>query len=108
MLEEKIDIDTKVKFLQGFAHKIRIQILESIKDEEKTVSEILTSLSCSQSSVSQHIACLKGCGLINGRQEGKFIYYSLSSQKVRELLQMFNHVLDDVQNDVACCENHIV
>ncbi len=108
MSKENVDLDTKVKFLQGFAHKVRIQILEIIKDEEKTVSEILSSLSCSQSSVSQHIACLKGCGLIMGRQEGKFIYYNLSSQKVRELLQMFDHVLDDVQKDVACCEDHIV
>ncbi|EDL65597.1 putative transcriptional regulator [Bacillus sp. SG-1] len=102
-----IDMETKVKFLQGFAHKMRIQILECIKEEEKTVSQIVQDLDGSQSSISQHISCLKGCGLIVGRQEGKYVYYSLSNQKVRDLLTMFDVVLEEVQSDVACCENHI-
>jgi DNA-binding transcriptional ArsR family regulator len=104
---DKVDMDMKIKFLQGFSHKVRIQILECIKDEEKTVSQIVTDLNVSQSSVSQHLACLKGCGLIVGRQDGKFIYYSLRNQQVRELLTMFDVVLEDVQNDIACCKDHI-
>jgi DNA-binding transcriptional ArsR family regulator len=107
-LLKEIDMETKVKFLQGFAHKIRIQILDCIKEEEKTVSQIINDVEGSQSSISQHISCLKGCGLIVGRQEGKYIYYSLSNQKVRDLLTMFDEVLEEVQDDVACCHNHIV
>jgi ArsR family transcriptional regulator, cadmium/lead-responsive transcriptional repressor len=103
----KVDLDMKIKFLQGFSHKVRIQILESIKDEEKTVSQIVADLKASQSSVSQHLACLKGCGLIVGRQDGKYMYYSLRNQQVRELLSMFDVVLEDVQNDISCCKNHI-
>jgi len=103
----KAGIDMKVKFLHGFAHKVRIEILECIKEEEKTVSEIVKSLNGNQSNISQHLACLKGCGLIVGRQEGKYIYYSLRNQQVRDLLSMFDTVLQDVENDIACCENHI-
>lgn len=103
----KVDMDTKVKFLHGFSHKTRIQILECIKNNEKTVTQIIEDIRSSQSSISQHLACLKGCGLIVGRQEGKYVYYSLRNQKVRELLTMFDDVLEDVENDVACCENHI-
>ncbi|KPL57733.1 ArsR/SmtB family transcription factor [Rossellomorea vietnamensis] len=106
-MDKKIDLETKVKFLQGFAHRIRIQILESIKTEEKTVSQIVSELDGSQSSVSQHLACLRGCGLIVGRQEGKFTYYSLSNQHVHDLLTMFDVVLDEVDDDVACCRHHI-
>lgn len=104
----KIDMDTKVKLLQGFAHKVRIQILECIKENEKTVSQIVNDLNVSQSNISQHLACLKGCGLIVGRQEGKYIFYSLSNQEVRDLLTMFDDVLEKVQNDVVNCEDHIV
>jgi len=102
------DMDLKVKFLQGFAHKIRIQILECIKEEEKTVSHIVSHLNGNQSNISQHLACLKGCGLIVGRQEGKYIFYSLSNQHVRDLLTMFDVVLDEVQNDVESCHYHII
>jgi DNA-binding transcriptional ArsR family regulator len=107
-VNETIDLDTKVKFLQGFAHKIRIQILECIREEEKTVSQIVEDLDGNQSNISQHLACLRGCGLILGRQEGKYTFYSLSNQHVRDLLKMFDVVLDEVQNDVACCKDHIV
>lgn len=103
----KSDVDMKIKFLRGFADKTRIQILESIKDHEKTVSQIVDELKGNQSNISQHLACLKGCGIIVGRQEGKFIYYSLRNKQVRDLLTMFDVVLEDVQNDVASCDRHI-
>ncbi|WP_088051960.1 ArsR/SmtB family transcription factor [Virgibacillus dakarensis] len=103
----KADIDTKMKFLHGFSHKTRIQILECIKEEEKTVSQIVDDLNGNQSNISQHLACLKGCGLVVGRQEGKYVYYRVRNQLVRDLLTMFDVVLEDVQNDVTCCKNHI-
>ncbi|MCK6256375.1 metalloregulator ArsR/SmtB family transcription factor [Fictibacillus sp. WQ 8-8] len=102
-----IEIDTKVKFLRGFADKTRIQILEALMDEEKTVSQIVEAINGNQSNISQHLACLKGCGIIVGRQEGRYCYYRIRNQQVRELLNMFNVVLADVQNDVACCDSHI-
>lgn len=103
----KVDIDTKMKFLHGFSNKTRVQILESIKEEEKTVSQIVDDINGSQSNISQHLACLKGCGLIVGRQDGKYVYYRVRNQLVRDLLTMIDVVLEDVQNDIACCENHI-
>ncbi|XQY92581.1 ArsR/SmtB family transcription factor [Metabacillus sp. HB246100] len=102
-----IDLDLKVKFLHGFSHRVRIQILDCIKHEEKAVSQIVKEIEGNQSNISQHLACLKGCGLIVGRQEGKYVYYSLSNHKVRDLLTMFEDVLVDIQTDVSCCENHI-
>lgn len=104
---ENIDINMKVKLIHGFSNKTRIQILESIKNEEKTVSQIIEEVNGNQSNISQHLACLKGCGIIVGRNEGKYCYYSLRNNQIRNLLMMFDVVLEDVQNDVACCENHI-
>ncbi|MFC3418030.1 ArsR/SmtB family transcription factor [Salinicoccus hispanicus] len=102
-----VDLDTKVKLIHGFSNKTRLQILESIKMDEKTVSEIVADIGASQSSISQHLACLKECGIIIGRQQGKYIYYALRNQNMRDLLSMFDTVLDDVGENVASCENHI-
>ncbi|MEK3886586.1 ArsR/SmtB family transcription factor [Bacillus sp. FSL K6-3431] len=101
------NLDTKVKLVHGFSNKTRLQILESIKDHEKTVSQIVEEINGNQSNISQHLACLKGCGIIVGRNEGKYCYYSLRNQHIRDLLTMFDVVLEDVQNDVACCDSHI-
>jgi DNA-binding transcriptional ArsR family regulator len=104
---QTLNLDTKVKFLRGFSDKTRIQILESMKEKEKTVSEIIDDINGNQSNISQHLTCLKGCGIIVGRQEGKYCYYSLRNQQVRDLLTMFDVVFSEVQTDVACCERHI-
>jgi DNA-binding transcriptional ArsR family regulator len=102
------NIDMKVRLVHGFSNKTRLQILESIKDQEKTVSQIVEDINGNQSNVSQHLACLKGCGIIVGRNEGKYCFYSLRNQHIRDLLTMFDVVLKDVQNDVACCDRHLV
>ena len=104
---DKSNFDIKVKLIHGFSNKTRLQILECIKDEEKTVSQIIEDTKASQSNISQHLACLKGCGIINGRNEGKYMYYSLRNQHIRGLLSLFDVVLEDVENDVASCDRHI-
>ena len=103
----KIDLDTRANFFHGFSNKTRIQILDSIKDNEKTVSQIVDEIDGNQSSVSQHLACLRGCGLIVSRQEGKYVYYHIRNKKIRQLLDMFDEVLVDIQKDISTCESHI-
>jgi len=102
-----VDINTKMKLLHGFSHKTRVQILEAVKEKEKTVSELVQQLEGNQSNISQHLACLKGCGLVVGRQEGKYVYYRVRNQLVRDLLTMVDEVLEDVHTYVDSCENHI-
>lgn len=106
MVRTDKDLNVKVKFIRGFGDKTRILILECIRDSEKTVSQIIEEVQASQSSISQHLGCLKECGLIVGRQHGKYMYYSLRNEKVKHLLDMFDDVLDDVQTEVACCDRH--
>nr|WP_211211826.1 metalloregulator ArsR/SmtB family transcription factor [Salinicoccus albus] len=103
-----VDDESKVKLLHGFSNKTRIQILECIKDDEKTVSQVVDELQGNQSNISQHLACLKGCGIISGRRNGKYVYYGLRNQRVRDLLTMIDVVLEDVESDITTCENHIV
>lgn len=99
-------LDIKVKFVKGFADRTRLQILESIKHQEKTVLQIVDEINGNQSNVSQHLACLKGCGIVTSRQDGKFIYYSLRDEQVGSLLNMFDAVLGDVEQQVAACDKN--
>lgn len=99
---------TKEQFLHGFAHRTRVQILEQLQTGEKAVSEIMETVEGSQSSLSQHLACLRGCGLIVNRQDGRFVYYRLRNRNIHRLLEMFDDVLADVEEDVAACEHHMI
>lgn len=105
MNQKKFDqLDVKAKFIRGFSDKTRLQILECIKDREKPVSQIVDDIQGNQSNISQHLACLKGCGIIVGRQEGKYVYYSLSNEKIKDMLNMFDTVLSLVNDGVTKCD----
>ena len=99
-------LDIKVKFIKGFSDRTRLQILESIKHQEKTVLQIVDEIKGNQSNISQHLACLKGCGIVISRQEGKYIFYSLRDEQVRSMLDMFDAVLGDVEQQVAACDKN--
>ncbi|PTL16952.1 transcriptional regulator, partial [Staphylococcus gallinarum] len=91
----------------GLSNPIRLQILELIKDCECTVNQIVSATRISQSSVSQHLACLKGCGLVTSRQAGKYVYYKLTTNSVKTLLTLIDTVIIETQDDTKKCQHHI-
>ncbi|MBD2871701.1 ArsR/SmtB family transcription factor [Paenibacillus arenilitoris] len=101
---EKSSVEVKAKFIRGFGDKTRLQILESIRRSEKTVSQIVAELNGNQSNISQHLACLKGCGIIVSRQEGKYIYYSLRNERIDQLLDVMEAVFAQVAEEVSACD----
>lgn len=99
-------LDVKAKFMRGFSDKTRLQILGCIKDKEKTVSQIIEEIQGNQSNISQHLTCLKGCGIIVGRQEGKYVHYSLRNEQIKQFLSIMEDVSMQVEGEVAACEKN--
>ncbi|MES5810779.1 metalloregulator ArsR/SmtB family transcription factor [Mammaliicoccus sciuri] len=102
------DIELKAHFIHGLSNKTRLTILELLKLKEMTVNEIVEQSKISQSSISQHLACLKGCGLVISRQEGKFVYYQIKNNQILALLQLIDSVVEDTEEDIACCQHHTI
>jgi len=107
-LEQLLEpLDVKVRVVHGFSNKTRLQILECLSEGEKTVTEIVEIVQGNQSNISQHLACLKGCGLIQKRTQGKYGYYSLRNETVRDLLRLFGDLTLEIGRESACCAHHI-
>lgn len=105
-----IDLNTyleiKVKFFRGFADKTRLGILEALKDGEKTVSEIVehTAGKCgNQSNISQNLSCLRGCGVIIGRQEEKYTYYRIRNNEIIKFMKQADAILQGITTEVWRC-----
>jgi len=73
-------------FLKALAHESRLMILCDLLHGEKSVGELEALLSRRQSSVSQQLARLRLEGLVSARRDGKTIYYSIASDKVRSII----------------------
>src|SRR5580765_1028883 len=72
--------------LRAINHKLRQQILKLIDEQGRiTVTEIYVKLRLEQSVASQHLAILRKAGFVRTERDGKFIYYSVSSERLEEL-----------------------
>ncbi len=72
--------------LRAFNHKLRQQILKLIDTQEKiTVTEIYVKLRIEQSVASQHLAILRRAGFVNTERDGKFIYYTVNVDRMKDL-----------------------
>ena len=71
----------------------RIEILNTLKTEEKTVSELVTVLGASKANVSQHLAVMRHKGILTTRREGVNIYYRVANPKVIEACALMKEVL---------------
>ena len=75
-------------FLKALGHEGRLMILCHLATGEKSVTELEDLLSARQSAVSQQLTRLRFEGLVSPRREGKVIYYTLSDDRARQILEL--------------------
>ena len=78
----------KAEFFKALAHPLRIAILDSLRDGERTVNELCVALRVEQSSLSQQLAVLRTRDIVSGRKEGLNVFYSVNDPTVFKLLDV--------------------
>ncbi|MCC0179636.1 winged helix-turn-helix transcriptional regulator [Waterburya agarophytonicola K14] len=63
---------------RAFADPLRLQIIELLRSQELCVCELCEQLEVNQSKLSFHLKNLKDANLVNSRQQGRWMYYSLN------------------------------
>ena len=89
------DMDRMVKnaqkasnFLKAISHEGRLMILCHLASGEKSVTELEDLLSARQAAVSQQLTRLRLEGLVTPRRDGKAIYYSLTDDRPRQIIEV--------------------
>lgn len=75
-------------FLKAISHEGRLMILCHLASGEKSVTELETLLSARQAAVSQQLSRLRLEGLVTPRREGKTIYYTLSDDRPKKIMEV--------------------
>jgi DNA-binding transcriptional ArsR family regulator len=109
LLTRTVDaISLKAKLFRGFADPSRLSILEALSVGPLTVSTLVEATGLSQSNVSNHLSCLRDCGLVVSTQQGRYVSYQLSDGRVNILLQQADELLDEVARGVYACTRYNV
>jgi ArsR family transcriptional regulator, cadmium/lead-responsive transcriptional repressor len=101
-------IEIQAKLFRGFSDPSRLSIMDVLRDGARTVSEIVETTGLTQSNVSNHLGCLRDCGLVTAKQQGRFVYYELSDDRVGQLLILADELLADVAKGVYECTRYNV
>ena len=106
LLANPKSIEIQAKLFRGFSDPSRLAILETLQNGALTVGEIVEGTGLTQSNVSNHLACLRDCGLVIAEQKGRFVYYELSDPRVGQLLTLADELLADVAKGVYECTRY--
>ncbi|MFQ5787851.1 MAG: ArsR/SmtB family transcription factor [Thermodesulfobacteriota bacterium] len=102
-LSEPLTEELLPKFFKAFCDPSRLKIIYLLLEKERNVTDLIANLGVSQSGVSNHLACLKWCGFVTSRKEGKNIYYQVSDDRVEEILHLANQVIADNAEHIYAC-----
>lgn len=86
ILLDYADLRKAVLVLRAVNHQLRQRILHLMEESEGiTVTDIYIKLRLEQSVASQHLAILRRAGVVRTERNGKFIYYSLDKDRLKQI-----------------------
>lgn len=91
------------KFFHGLSNPARFKIALSLLESEKNVGQLVDELGMKQAQISNQLACLKWCGYVSTRQEGKFVYYRITDDRIRKIIELAREVVADNAEHINCC-----
>ncbi|HUW64674.1 MAG TPA: metalloregulator ArsR/SmtB family transcription factor [Spirochaetia bacterium] len=74
-------------FLQGFSNPVRVEIMCSLRDGEKSVGDIAGRVGAKQSNISQQLQILMAKGYVAKRREERNIYYRVQKTEIYEVME---------------------
>lgn len=81
----------------------RLAIVQHLALGEHRVVDLTGHLGLAQSTVSAHLACLKGCGLVDSRPVGRASVFSLARPELLTLLSAAEALLAETGDAVVLC-----
>jgi DNA-binding transcriptional ArsR family regulator len=91
------------RFFRGLGDPTRLRILQLLLEGERSVGEIVAALGGLQGRISSHLMCLRWCGYVTTRREGRRVYYSVTDPRVREILRLAQSMRRDHAESLAAC-----
>ena len=86
------------KVFKALSDPKRVMIVDMLSCGELCACMILEKFEMSQSTLSHHMKLLCECGLVKGRNEGKWTYYSLDEKTINKTKQFLETITTDKEN----------
>ncbi|WP_418001866.1 ArsR/SmtB family transcription factor [Mycobacterium sp. PDNC021] len=95
--------DALTRFGYALSDSTRTQILLHLRGKGAYPSELADIIGISRQALSNHLACLRGCGLVVAVPEGRRTRYELADSRIAHALEDLLGLVIAV--DPACCSD---
>ena len=99
-------VEAAVWRFRSLSDPARLAILQHLASGERRVVDLTRQLGLAQSTVSGHLACLRDCGLVRSRPQGRASMWSLSRPELFDLLAAAERVRAATGSAVALCPTY--
>ncbi len=91
------DIEVLARFGRALADPIRCRVLLALRDAPAYPADLADTIGVSRTRLSNHLACLRDCGLVVAVPDGRRTRYELADERL-------GHALDDLRTAVVAVE----
>lgn len=85
--------------LKALSDPTRREILGILKEKTMSAGEISDKFDISFAAISRHLSVLKDADLIRDERDGKFIYYTINTSVLEEIMLWIKDLKGDASND---------
>jgi len=99
-------VSVAARLFHGLSDPTRLSILLALLDGERRVSDLVAAVGSSQPNVSNHLACLRECGLVVDRPaDRRQVFYSIAHEQLRDVLTASERLLALNGHRIDLCTN---
>ncbi len=103
MISAPSGAEAAARFFRGLGDPTRLRILHILLESERSVSELVEMLGAPQGRVSSHLSCLRWCGFVDADRRGRNVFYSVTDQRVRDILALGDAMLMETTERLMSC-----
>jgi len=103
VLDHTLPTDQAQLLFKVLADPVRLSVIEALGAGERCVCELTGELGLAQSKLSFHLKVMKEAGLLESRQEGRWIYYRLRAEALQTLQDWLAALADRCQRPACPC-----
>lgn len=92
------------RYFRILGHPTRLRVVEALLERERTVSDLVEFLGAPQSRVSNHLACLRWCRVVESERRGRTVVYRVADERVSLVLELAASLAEPNCDHLASCK----
>ena len=99
----ELDVKRVSAIFKAFCDENRIRILQKLTSGEKCACRLLEEMNITQPTLSHHMKILCDSGIVYGRKDGKWMYYSISDAGIEAAHRYLDSLTNTYGTETDCC-----